>query len=105
MFNPESIHNHIQLVKQLGMCFSSIKSDLQGWDAAWKAFYLVTPFSTRVQTHQLLILFDLCLETWRETGTLGEKTGICKVGSALNVGHNALLRPPEGDEKRRQLRR
>ncbi|KAH8924119.1 hypothetical protein BT69DRAFT_1363618 [Atractiella rhizophila] len=72
MFNPESIHNHIQLVKQLGMCFSSIESDLQGWDAAWKAFYLVTPFSACVQTHTILTIFDLCLQSWRQVRSNGE---------------------------------
>ncbi|KAH8924123.1 hypothetical protein BT69DRAFT_106166 [Atractiella rhizophila] len=72
MSNPASIRSHIQLVKQLGTSFSSIQSDLKGWDAAWKAFYLVTPFSTCVQTHEILILFDLCLETWRNVRSDGE---------------------------------
>ncbi|KAH8924113.1 hypothetical protein BT69DRAFT_1319077 [Atractiella rhizophila] len=72
MADPESIHNHSKLVKQLGTTFSVIGSDLKRWDEAWKAFYLVTPFSTCVQTHQVLTLFHLCLNTWREVRSDGE---------------------------------
>ncbi|KAH8924137.1 hypothetical protein BT69DRAFT_106219 [Atractiella rhizophila] len=72
MSNLESIHNHVELVKRLGTSFSSIQSNLKGWDDAWKSFYLVTPFSTCVQIHEILTLFDLCLETWRDVRSDGE---------------------------------
>ncbi|KAH8915643.1 hypothetical protein BT69DRAFT_1288563 [Atractiella rhizophila] len=72
MTDLQSIHNHAQLVKLLGTTFSSIGSDLKRWDEAWKAFYLLTPFSTCIQAHQILTLFDICLQTWRSLRSDGE---------------------------------